>query len=177
MKKLADSELDESFLPFVVVLVSRTSLLNFHCSAASDMPRRPRPVTRKPPQTVLHNSGDVKQDASMAQKTKPHTNVKVIRKRELNDNSSTGEDVNDISHDSDEEPGDEDDEENASALEEPREQDIDVDAPRVAQWVGEDDFDSQVDSEESEEDSEEEGASDFEEGSSTGGNMVGFCIA
>lgn len=51
-------------------------------------------------------------------------------------------------------------------------EEIDVDAPRVSQWVDEDEFDSQGENEPDEDSPSEHEADEFEEGSSSQVTMV-----
>lgn len=139
------------------------------------MPRRPRPTTRKPPKTSPY----IDQHASSAlaaRKTKAKSSVKAVKRPEPIISSSSSSDSEENGPASEVEDNLESDNDENNVDESVDEEDIDVDAPRVAQWVGEDEFDSQAGSVSSEGEESEEEASDFEEGSSTGVNMVRMSI-
>lgn len=110
------------------------------------MPRRPRPVSRRPPPNSTAAPSTTKKIVS--QPAKP------AAKRKLSPDSEESEEESEESEDS-----------KSSSLPEPaddaedsEEEEVDVDAPRIAQWVDEEDLNyvSEEDESESSEDEEDD---------------------
>ena len=94
------------------------------------MPRRPRPVSRR----VLPNNTDIqkRQVKPTSSIPKPSSKLPLVQQDDTSSSDSDSEDVSDM---------DDMDSKNAPAAHLSPDEDDDVDAPRVAQWVDEDDLD------------------------------------
>ncbi|KAJ3474168.1 hypothetical protein NLI96_g12615 [Meripilus lineatus] len=124
------------------------------------MPRRPRPTSRRPPK--LSSLGDTtkRSFAPGAPKSKTTRSQPSARGKRPAPSSSSSSDS-----ESDENPSFFETVEQSDQDESAEE--IDVDAPRVSQWVDEDEFDSQGENEPDEDSPSEHEADEFEEGSSS----------
>lgn len=121
------------------------------------MPRRPRPSSRRPPPTsqvadpFYNGNGQTKPSTPIASSSK----VRLMQPKRVvrEDNEDEGSDSN---KDEDEglDQSQEEDEEDKEEEEEEEGEDLDADAPRIVQWVDEE----ELDLESSDEDDEEEGA-------------------
>lgn len=113
-------EVSSSLLPSPITKVCRPT-----------MPRRPRPVSREKP----GKEGAAKSKLSLP-KGEPKPGLKVVDPQLESDEENIDDDEN-RSFDSDEDEGSDD---GSIVNSDKEESDVDVDAPRVAQWVDEEDL-------------------------------------